>query len=212
MTTVLVTGFAPFDGQEVNASWEAVQRLEESWAGPERLEVRRLPVSFRRARQELRVAVAEVDPVLVVCVGEAGGRSAVGLERVALNLIDARIPDADGSAPVDVPVIAGAPAAFFTSLPVKACLVAVERSGVPVEVSHSAGTYVCNATAYALAHLLTGRPVTRGGFVHVPRLPEQVAGGEATLDVASSARALAAVVRTALDVMTDVSSSAGALS
>jgi pyroglutamyl-peptidase len=212
VTTVLVTGFAPFDGHEVNASWEAVRRLEESWADPERLVVRRLPVSFRRARQELRVAIAEVDPQLVVCVGEAGGRSAVGLERVAVNLVDARIPDADGSAPVDVPVIAGAPAAFFTSLPVKACLAAVERSGVPVEVSHSAGTYVCNATAYALAHLLTGRSGTRGGFVHVPRLPEQVTAGEASLDAEASARALAAVVRTALDVVTDVVSSAGALS
>lgn len=211
MTAVLVTAFEPFDGQRVNASWEAVRRFADSWTGPERLVVRQLPVSFRRARQELRVAVGEVNPELVVCVGEAGGRTAVGIERVALNVIDARIPDADGSSPIDVPVIAGAPPAFFTTLPVKACLAAVEAIGVPVEVSSSAGTYVCNATAYALAHLLTGRPTTRGGFVHVPRTPEQVSDGGAALDAESSARALAAIVRTALDVTVDARRQAGAL-
>jgi pyroglutamyl-peptidase len=211
VTTVLVTGFEPFDGHRVNASWEAVRRFEDSWAGPERLVVLRLPVSFRRARQELRVAVGDVDPTLVVCVGEAGGRSAVGIERVALNVIDARIPDADGSVPIDVPVIAGAPAAFFLTLPVKACLTAVEKVDVPVEVSNSAGTYVCNATAYALAHLLTGRPATRGGFVHVPRTPEQVVDGAPALETESSARALLAIVRASLDVAIDAPRQAGAL-
>jgi pyroglutamyl-peptidase len=157
------------------------------------------------------VAVGELDPTLVVCVGEAGGRAAVGIERVALNVIDARIPDADGSAPVDVPVIAGAPAAFFSTLPVKACLAAVERTGVPVQVSNSAGTYVCNATAYALGHLLAGRPTSRGGFVHVPRMPEQVPDGGPALDAGSSAWALAVIVGTALDATVDTPRAAGTL-
>lgn len=194
--TVLLTGFEPFDEQPVNASWAAVQAVASAWEGPDRLLTRQLPVSFRGARQALRTAVAEHAPDVVLCVGEAGGRSAVGIERVALNLIDARIPDNEGSAPVDVPVVAGAPTAFFSSLPVKACLLAVRGTGVPVEVSHSAGTYVCNATFYALMHLLDGRPGVRGGFVHVPRTPEQVADGP-SMATADAARALVALMRAA---------------
>lgn len=209
MTRVLLTGFEPFDGHPVNASWDAVVLVRDAWDDADvELVVRRLPVSFRRARQELRTAVAEVSPDVVVCVGEAGGRGAVGVERVAVNVIDARIPDADGSAPVDVPVIAGAPAAFFSTLPVKACAAAVAQAGVPVEVSNTAGTYVCNATAYALAHLLAGRDGVRGGFVHVPRDPREAGDGPG-LPVEESARAVAAVVRTAARVPVDVRVSAG---
>ncbi|GEL97381.1 pyroglutamyl-peptidase I [Cellulomonas terrae] len=211
MTRVLVTGFGPFDGQAVNASGLAVRALAARWTGPEELVVRELPVSFRGARQQLRVAVAEVHPDLVVCVGEAGGRAAVGIERVAVNVIDARIPDVDGSAPVDVPVIAGAPAAFFTTLPVKACAAAVRDVSVPVEVSNTAGLYVCNATFYALQHLLASRPEVRSGFVHVPRTPAQVGAGSPAMEVDDAATALEAVLRAALTTTVDVRESAGTL-
>ncbi|GIG23357.1 pyrrolidone-carboxylate peptidase [Cellulomonas chitinilytica] len=209
MTRVLLTGFSPFDGQSVNASWEVVDAVRAAWDDPDvELVVRVLPVSFRRARQELRTAVAELAPDVVVCVGEAGGRSAVGLERVAVNLIDARIPDDDGSAPVDVPVIAGAPSAFFSTLPVKACAVAVRAAGVPVEVCTTAGTYVCNATFYALMHLAERTAGLRAGFVHVPRLPAQVTSGPA-LGLDATARALAEIVRTSATVEVDLRVSAG---
>ena len=211
MTRILVTGFGPFDGQTVNASSLAVEQLAARWTGPEELVVRELPVSFRGARQHLRVAIAEVEPDLVVCVGEAGGRAAVGVERVAVNVIDARIPDNDGSAPVDVPVIAGAPAAFFSTLPVKACAAAVREVGVPVEVSNTAGLYVCNATFYALQHLLAARPEVRSGFVHVPRTPAQVDPGAPAMDVDDAATALLALLRAALATTTDVRESAGTL-
>lgn len=211
MTRVLVTGFGPFDGQAVNASSLAVHELAARWTSPEELVVRELPVSFRGARQQLRVAVAEVSPDLVVCVGEAGGRGAVGVERVAVNVIDARIPDVDGSAPVDVPVIAGAPAAFFSTLPVKACAAAVRGVGVPVEVSNTAGLYVCNATFYALQHLLASRPEVRSGFVHVPRTPAQVEVGVPAMEVDDAAKALEAVLRAALATTVDVRESAGTL-
>lgn len=211
MSTVLLTAFEPFDGQVVNASREAVRLVEAAWDGPDELAVRVLPVSFRRARQELRTAVAELSPDVVVCVGEAGGRAAVGVERVAVNVIDARIPDADGSAPVDVPVIAGAPAAFFSTLPVKACWAAVREAGAPAEVSGTAGTYVCNATFYALQHLLHGREGVRSGFVHVPRLPEQVAPGEPALGADAAARGLVALLRAALATSTDLRVAAGSL-
>lgn len=211
MTRVLVTGFGPFEGQAVNASSLAVEALASRWTGPDELVVRELPVSFRGARQQLRVAIAETEPDLVVCVGEAGGRAAVGVERVAVNVIDARIPDVDGSAPVDVPVIAGAPAAFFSTLPVKACAAAVREVGVPVEVSNTAGLYVCNATFYALQHLLAARPEVRSGFVHVPRTPAQVDAGAPAMEVDDAATALLALLRAALSTTTDVRESAGTL-
>ncbi|WP_456789039.1 pyroglutamyl-peptidase I [Cellulomonas sp. P5_C5] len=211
MTRVLLTGFGPFDGQAVNASSLAVQEVASRWTGPAELVVRELPVSFRGARHQLRVAIAELEPDLVVCVGEAGGRAAVGVERVAVNVIDARIPDVDGSAPVDVPVIAGAPAAFFSTLPVKACAAAVRDAGVPVEVSNTAGLYVCNATFYALQHLLAARPEVRSGFVHVPRTPVQVELGAPAMSVDDAAAALQGIVRAALSTTTDVRESAGTL-
>jgi len=198
---ILLTGFAPFEDQAVNASWSAVREAAARWEGDD-LAVRELPVSFRGARQVLRTAVAELSPTLVIGVGEAAQRSTVGIERVAVNLIDARIPDNDGSAPVDIPVIAGAPAAFFSTLPVKACAAAVREAGVPVEVSYSAGTYVCNATFYALQHLLASRPEVRSGFVHVPRTG---------LTTELTATALRAVIEASRSVASDLRISAGTL-
>lgn len=196
---VLLTGFDSFDGRTANASWDAVQEVARTWAGPSELVVVRLPVSFRGARQALRAAVGRHAPSVVVCVGEARGRSAVGIERVAVNLIDARIPDNDGSAPVDVPVVAGGPTAYLAGLPVKACLAAARAAGGPVEASTTAGTYVCNATFYALMHLLGRTPGVLGGFVHVPCGPDQVGPGEPSLPVAETAVLVAAILRAALD-------------
>lgn len=195
--SVLLTGFEPFGGQEMNASWAAVEAVADRWAEPPPLVVVRLPVSFRRARQALRAAVAEHAPQLVVCVGEAAERSAVGLERVAVNIIDAPQPDNDGSAPAGVPVIAGARAELPAILPLADCLAAGIATGVPVELSPSAGRYVCNATFYALMHLVE-RSDVRGGFVHVPRTHGQVPPGQPAMATSDAARALSAIVRAAL--------------
>jgi pyroglutamyl-peptidase len=210
--TVLVTGFAPFGGRPVNASWEAVARLAQEWRGPERLVAERLPVDFEAAPAALARLVAAIDPDLVVCVGEAGGRSHVAVERVALNLVDARIPDNAGLAPVDVPVVPGAPTAHLATIPVKACAEAVRAGGVPAVVSHTAGTFVCNATFYALLHLLGPASRVRAGFVHVPTTLEPARDRrEARSDDDRLAGALAAVVRTALDVPEDLVASGGTL-
>lgn len=196
--TVLLTGFEPFDGQPVNASWACAELVAAAWDRPERLVVERLPVSFVGARRRLRTLLGEHRPDVVLCTGEAGGRAAVGIERVAVNLVDARIPDNDGSAPVDLPVVAGAPTAYLSALPVKAALAAAQATGAPVEVSTTAGTYVCNATFYALMHAVEGTGVA-AGFVHVPRLPDQVPAGSPGLVAESAASAVDAVLRAALD-------------
>jgi pyroglutamyl-peptidase len=193
VTKVLVTGFEPFGGDPVNESWEAAREVERGRPGlDDDVEVVavRLPVTFDGAPRLLRAALAEHAPDVVVATGLAAGTDAVRLERVAVNLVDARIPDNDGAQPVDVPVVPGAPTAHLSTLPVKAALVALRDAGLPAAVSTSAGTYVCNAVFFALQDVLGGRDDVLGGFVHVPRAD--------VLDTAGCARALGVVVSTAV--------------
>jgi pyroglutamyl-peptidase len=210
MAKVLTTGFAPFGGEPVNPSWQAVSLLA---ARRDDVAAVELPCEFAASLPALRRAVDEHRPSLVVCAGQAGGRLEVTPERVAVNLIDARIPDNAGEQPVDVPVVPDGPAAYFTTLPVKACVAAIRAAGVPASVSHTAGTYVCNQVFYGLMHLLSTLPDVRGGFVHVPFSPEQVAAsGKAapSLGVDRIADALEVLVDTAMRTTEDLAVSAGA--
>jgi pyroglutamyl-peptidase len=211
MQRILMTGFAPFGGEQVNPSWQAVSLLAMRRA----ISAVELPCEFAISLPALRAAIDEHQPELVVCVGQAGGRPGVSLERVAVNLADARIPDNAGAQPIDAPVVPDGPTGYFSTLPVKACAAAIRTAGVPASVSHTAGTYVCNHVFYGLMHLLaTEFPGIRGGFVHVPYSPEQVAaaGTDApSLSVDRCADALAVLVDTALAVTTDLATPAGTL-
>ncbi|QRP46612.1 pyroglutamyl-peptidase I [Amycolatopsis sp. FDAARGOS 1241] len=207
--TVLLTGFAPFGGSATNPSWRAAGLVAGRRDDVVAVE---LPVEFGASLPALRAAIEAHGPDLVVCAGEAGGRDEVTPERVAINVVDARIPDNAGRQPVDVPVVAGGPAAYFTTLPVKAAVAAIQARGVPAAVSYTAGTYVCNQVFYGLMHLLaTDFPALRGGFVHVPSAPEQVACGEPALAVEESATALEAVIDAALTTSEDLHVAAGTL-
>lgn len=169
---VLLTGFDPFGGDAVNPSWEVVSRLQGETLHGHRIEAVQLPTAFGRGATALLDALDRHRPALTVCTGLAANRGALSLERVSVNLIDARIPDNDGAQPVDVPCIAGAPDAYLTTLPVKAALRALQAAGIPAELSLTAGTFVCNHVFHVLMHALTGDPARpRGGFVHVPPLP-----------------------------------------
>ena len=197
MRNLLVTGFEPFGGDSLNPSFEAVRRLPEELAGL-RVIGRCLPTVFGAAPEVLRAAVTEVEPVLALCVGQADGRAEINLERVALNLDDARIPDNEGAQPLERTIIAGAPAAYLTTFPVHAIVAGLGRHGIPARVSGTAGTFVCNHVFFALSHLIaTERPWLRGGFVHVPFLPEQVATrhpGSPSMAVELVVRALALAI------------------
>jgi len=154
---VLLTGFDAFGGQAVNPSWLAVQALHGRRIAGHRVVAAQLPTAFGTAPQQLQALMQVHRPALVICVGQAGGRSALSLERVAINLIDARIADNTMAQPVDEPVVAGAPAAYFSTLPLKAMLAALQREGLAAEVSQTAGTFVCNQVFYALMHQLASR-------------------------------------------------------
>lgn len=211
LPTVLLTGFDPFGGDDVNPSWLAVQTLQGDTIAGHRVVAAMLPTVFAESLLVLRRLVALHRPALVVCVGQAGGRAGLSLERVAINVRDARIADNAGDQPIDEPVVKGGPAAYFTTLPIKAMLQALKEAGVEASVSQTAGTFVCNHVFYGLLHL-AARQTTgsrlRGGLIHVPWLPAQGVPSMAPEEVA---RGLRVALQCALETKRDIHQSAGAL-
>jgi pyroglutamyl-peptidase len=199
LTRALITGFAPFGGARVNPSWQAASLVAAEPPAGLSVTAAELPCAFGDSLDALRDAVRATAPDLVLCLGQAGGRPGVTVERVGINVDDARIPDNAGRQPIDEPVVADGPAAYFSTLPVKACVAAMREAGVPAAVSNTAGTFVCNHVAYGLGHLIaTEFPHVRGGFVHVPWAPEQVPDGqEPSLPPATVAHGLRALLATA---------------
>ena len=210
---ILLTGFDPFGGEHLNSSWEAVRSLHGQRLGGHLIVARQLPTEFAGSLRVLKAALREVAPAIALGVGQAGGRHQLSIERVALNVQDARIPDNAGAQPLDEPVIAGGPAAYFSTLPIKAMLAALHAQGLPAEISNSAGTYVCNHIAYAMLHLAAKRRGVRAGFIHIPYLPEQAAQrhGAASMAQADVERALRIALRTATGTAVDHRLGAGAL-
>ena len=209
--TVLVIGFDPFGTDAVNPSWMAVQAMHGREIGGHRVVGAQLPTVFGRSLQVLGEQLRRHRPTLVLCTGQAGGRNALSLERVAINVNDARIADNAQAWPVDTPVVAGGPAAYFTSLPIKAMLAALRGGGVRAEVSQTAGTFVCNHVFYGLMHELATRPDlrgTRGGFVHVPWLAEQ---GQPSMPLEEIVHGLRLALACALETQVDIRQEAGAL-
>jgi pyroglutamyl-peptidase len=209
--SVLVTGFDPFGGSAINPSWQAVEALHGRELAGHRVVAAQLPTIFGAAVERLEALMEQHRPGLVLCTGQAGGRPALSLERVAINVDDARIPDNAGAQPVDLPVVDGGPAAYFTTLPIKAMLQALQAAGVRAEVSQTAGTFVCNHTFYCLMHLLA-QPRwygVRGGLVHVPWLPGQ---GQPSMRLEEIVRGLELAIGSALAIRHDIRKQAGALS
>lgn len=207
---VLLTGFEPFGGESLNPSWEAAWRLDGVELAGARVHARQLPCEFGAALAALRRELDALRPTLAVAVGQAGGRAELSLERVAINIDDARIPDNAGRQPIDRPIVAGGPAAYFSTLPIKAQTAALRRAGIPAAVSQSAGTFVCNHVFYGLMHALAGGPA-RGGFIHIPYLPEQAAAhpGAPSMSLDTIIAGLTLALETALTATTDIAETGG---
>ncbi|MDE2290033.1 MAG: pyroglutamyl-peptidase I [Burkholderiales bacterium] len=214
MSTILLTGFEPFEQEPVNPSWEAAQALEGAQIGGAVVVARQVPCVFGRALEVLGSAIAETDPVLVVCVGQAGGRAEMSIERVAINVDDARIADNAGQQPIDASIAADGPAAYFARLPIKAITHALRDAGIPAAVSQTAGTFVCNHIFYGLLHhIALHRPALRGGFIHIPYLPSQAARhpGQPSMALDTVVKGLRVALHTALSVSEDRRESGGQL-
>jgi pyroglutamyl-peptidase len=210
----LVTGFEPFGSEATNPSSEALHLLPGA-IGDLTIATRVLPTVFGRALVVLEEAVRTVEPEIALCVGLAGGRPVLSLERVAINVDDARIPDNDGQQPIDMPVVPAGPPAYFATLPIKAAVAAMRAAGLPAVVSNTAGTFVCNHVFYGLMHLAaTRRPGMRGGFLHVPYLPAHAAqyAGVPSMALGDIVRGIEIILATAATRQTDIRTAEGAVS
>jgi pyroglutamyl-peptidase len=235
MLTILLTGFEPFAGDTINPSWQVAKALDGrqfSGAGGETARVSAccLPCAFGASLQALNQAFDATRPRLVIGLGLAGGRSEIALERIAINLDDARIPDNAGAQPIDVAVIDGAPAAYFSSLPIKAIRHALRVAEIPCSISQTAGTFVCNHVFYGLMHRLAeiaGATATaisdrnnaldsgplRGGFIHLPYLPAQATriGAAPSMSLETAKRGVELAIATALKPGADLHEAGGSL-
>jgi len=171
---ILLTGFEPFGGSAVNPSEQVVRHFAAHPPADLELVTAILPVERSRGPSELLQALGQHQPQAVICLGEAARRPAISIERVAINLLDYRIPDNSGQQVTDEQVVPGGPAAYFVTLPVREMQKAIQDAGIPVELSLSAGTYLCNQVLYILLHELASKSMNiPAGFIHLPQLPEQ---------------------------------------
>lgn len=171
MKKLLITGFDPFGGESINPAWEAVKLLPDA-IGDYELTKLEIPTVFGVAAQTVIDKAEELNPDVIISVGQAGGRASVTPEMVGINLRFATLPDNMGAVPCDIPIIEGGPAAYFSTLPVRTMAKAICDAGLPGAVSYSAGSFVCNDVLYSVLHRFAGTSV-RAGFIHVPFLPEQ---------------------------------------
>lgn len=171
---ILVTAFDPFDGESMNPALEVAKRLPENIAGAEIIIVE-VPTVFYRSAEVMREAAVLHQPDVILNIGQAGGRTGMTPERIAINLDDARIPDNDDQQPIDKPIQVGGQPAYFSTLPIKAMVEAIKDAGLPAYVSNSAGTFVCNHLMYQTLYFAEKElPDCLAGFIHIPFLPGQV--------------------------------------
>ena len=170
---ILVTGFDPFGGESVNPAIEAVKRLPDVIGGATIIR-QEIPTSCVSSLQLIEALLIQHDPDVVLSVGQAGGRAAITVERVGINIDDFSIKDNDGNHICDEPIFADGPDAYFLNLPVKKMVERIQDRRIPAAVSNTAGTFVCNHVAYGTRYLIeTKYPGKRSGFIHIPYLPEQ---------------------------------------
>ena len=170
---VLVTGFEPFGGETVNPAYLAVCLLPDEIEGAQIIK-KEIPTAFYESRQKLKTVIQELKPDMVLCIGQAGGRADITMEKVAINLIEAGIADNNGIQPMDEAIDSKGPVAYFSNLPLKAMVEEIRKSGIPASISYTAGTYVCNYLFYCLLHeIARTNPQMSGGFIHVPFATQQ---------------------------------------
>lgn len=179
MMKILVTGFDPFGGEKINPALETIKRLPDAVLGARIIKLE-IPTVVGKSLAKIQEAVEKENPDVVLSIGQAGGRSEITVERVGINIDDCRIPDNEGNQPIDEPIVAGGPSAYFVTVPIKAIVEKIKTNKIPASISNTAGTFICNHVCYGVAHLAAARTAAgkpmKSGFIHIPFLPEQVIG------------------------------------
>lgn len=205
MRQFLLTAFAPFDGQTINPSWEMIKPLDGTVIADVALTCVCLPVVFGDSVQELEQQIQKTAPAGVISFGQAGGRTSITPECIAINLDDARIADNAGNRPCGKRIIAHAPDGYFSTLPIKTITQNLQRANIPCQLSYTAGTFVCNHLFFGLQHLAKRYHITQSGFIHIPYLPSQATHNNAasmSLDTLQNAAKL--IVQTVATTREDI--------
>lgn len=211
MKKILITGFEPFSNDKINPALEAVRLIAGRKLNGGEISICQVPVVRYKSIDVVKQAIEDQQPYAVITVGQASGRTAITPERIAINVDDFRIPDNDGIQVIDEPVVEGGPDAYFTTLPVKAMVSAMQSEGIPAMVSNTAGTFVCNHLFYGIQHYLKDTNI-RHGFVHIPLLPEQsVDGSQPTMKLEQIAEGLAIAAQAIIDNDKDIQQGAGTI-
>ena len=198
---IIVTGFDPFGGEKINPSIECVKALPEI-EGVELIRLE-LPTVFKESAKRLNEVINDVKPDAVLSVGQAGGRAGITMERIAINVDDARIPDNISQQPIDEEIQVEGEAAYFSTLPIKRIVKAIREAGISAEVSNSAGTFVCNHIMYqALFAATKADKPFKAGFMHIPFIPEQTTD-KPSLSLEESTKALQIAIETIRDYIND---------
>jgi len=208
---VLITGFDPFGGESINPAWEAVKAMKDNVDGIEVIKLQ-IPTVFKKSAEKLFAGIDEHKPDVVICIGQAGGRYDMSVERVAINMDDGRIPDNEGYQPIDTPVYEDGENAYFATLPIKGIVEEIKSAKIPASVSNTAGTYVCNHIMYSLLYYISKNNLDiKGGFIHVPYITEQVVDKKNMpyMEVATITKALECAVQALNKYKVDVKVSGG---
>ena len=209
---ILVTGFDPFGGEEVNPAIETVKRLPDTISGAKIIKLE-IPTVCHQSLRVIDEAIAGYDPDVVLSVGQAGGRPDITVERVGINVDDCRIPDNAGNQIVDEPIYADGPAAYFVTVPIKAMVQRIRERNIPASVSNTAGTFVCNHVTYGVCHLLAVKyPGKRSGFIHIPFLPQQAVDKKNMPSMSQDmmVEAITAAIEAVVDTEKDIKVTGGA--
>lgn len=208
---VLITGFTPFGGEEINPAYEAVKNLEDMINGAQIIK-KEISTIFHKSIDELDSLIEIESPDIVICVGQAGGRFDISLERIAINIDDARIADNEGNQLIDEKIYKDGENAYFSSLPIKAMVRRIREGRIPASISNTAGTFVCNHLMYGLLYLINNKyPNIRGGFIHVPYSTEQVIskGDVPSMSIEDITKGLNFAIEAVLEYRQDIKSVEG---
>lgn len=208
---LLLTAFSPFGGEKINPSLEAVKLVKDKIFETDIIKLE-VPTVFGKSIKIVVEAIEKEKPDYVLCIGQAGGRYGITPERVAINIDDARIPDNEGNQPIDKPIFADGESAYFSNLPVKAMVEEIRKEGLPANLSNSAGTYVCNHLMYGVLYTLSKKfKEVKGGFIHVPFIPEQTVDkpDKPSMSLTDIVRGLEAAIKAAVENQTDINVTGG---
>ncbi|MCH3961614.1 MAG: pyroglutamyl-peptidase I [Solobacterium sp.] len=208
---ILVTGFDPFGGEKVNPAIEAVKRLPDTIAGADIIKLE-IPTVVYKSLKTIDAAIAKYDPDTIISIGQAGGRPDITVERVGINCNDCRIPDNEGNQPIDEPVYADGPDAYFSLLPIKAMVAKIQSVGIPASVSDTAGTFICNHVLYGVRYLCEHKyPGKKSGFMHIPYMTSQAVGKRNTpsMSLDEIVKGLTAAIEAVVTTETDIKVTGG---